>query len=445
MQKRLFSILLALILSGSAPNLSVANAAVSDIEACKLTNLNSISHQRIGWPRDEDTLPSLGKVKILVTALDFDDAPANAFKLSDLPKRMQLGTVNSFYKEVSAGQFEPQFEVYPLIIRMPKNSDKYGDSEETDVVTGGEFATHLIVHDALNQIKSQIDLTQFQGVIAVVTGGHSLSGRVALALSEDYNKPEQVPGDIHNEIVIGDKALEFDGVVPWRMIVHEINHLLGLADLYIYGPDGYWQGKSPGPFGQQGFLRGDSASDSLAYNRWLLGWIPERRVLCLTNLNRAINVRLEPQKIDKGGYELVLIRISENKVIALETPKNKGFQSQTNPNSLLIYSVDSSIEIGQGPIRLIPKLDEISARPLSKDLPDWQRYENAALLRGEMIIFSNLLFANRPVKVPGSYVTLAILAGKDLKTETITCKKGSKKLVFKSYFPNCPKGYSLIR
>ena len=424
---------------------SSTDTITSRLDYCKIVNKHPDAHQKMGWPRDVDTLPSIGKVKLLIVALDFEDSPASSFKIAELPRRMQLGTIKSFYREVSNGQFDPEFEIFPFVIRMPKTSEKYGNSVDSDVVTGGEFATHLMIHDALNQVQSQLDLFQFSGVIALVTGGHSLSGRVALALSEDHDISQRVPGGIHNEIVVGDRALDSNGVAPWRMLVHEINHLLGIPDLYLYAPDGYWQGKSPGPFGQQGFLRGDSASDSLAYNRWLNGWIPDKKVLCLANFaDGTKNVKLVPQKIVSGGYELLLIRISENKVIALETPKNKGFLSRTSPNSLLIYSVDSNIAIGEGPVRLIPKHDEISSRPLSPDLPDWQRYQNAALLRGENIKYGNFVFANRQSKKSGSHVNLTILAGRAIRTQSVLCRKGEVQITFHSYFAECPTDFVLI-
>ena len=388
-------------------------------------------------------MPAIGLVKILILAVDFDDAPVSSLVINDLPRRMQLGTIESFYKSVSGDQFKPIFNIYPTVARLPKNSDRYGDFEAADPLVNGEYASHLITHDALDQIKSKLDLSQYSAVITVVTGGHSLSGRLAVALSTDHDGFDKVPGDIHNEIVIGNDALDVEDVVPWRLIAHEINHLLGLPDLYLYSLDGQWQGKSPGPFGQQGFLRGDSASDSLAYNRWLRGWIPEERVLCVNNAISLKSISLAPQGSKDGKYELVLMKVSDTKLIAFESPKNKGFMSQTFPNSILIYSVDTTIPIGQGPIRIIPKVNSITSSRLTPSLPDWERYETAALLRGDWVKNNGQVFVNRPLKTTLNYVNLAILAGADDKLKTITCIKGKLVKKIKGYLPVCPTGYKL--
>ena len=443
MQKRVIKSFIWTILVSFALSWQIAPARAS-IADCKIKNLDNVSHQEVGWPRDPDTLPSKGKVKFLILAVDFEDSPASNFKVSELPNRLQLATVSGFYNAVSNEIFQPIFDLYPSVVRLPKNSEKYGDSASSDVLVGNEYASHLITHDALNQIESKLDINQFLAVIVVVTGGHSLSGQVALALSTDHVPEDKVPGNINNEIVLGEKSLDNQDIYEWRVIVHEINHLLGIPDLYLYSKDGYWQAKTPGPFGQLGYLRGESSSDSLAYNRWIRGWLAESQVLCVKNLISSKTFQIQQQKINSGKYELILYRISDTKVIAFESPRNKGFASSTYPNSILIYSIDSEIPVGEGPVRLIAKVNATTSKPLSPSLPDWERFKTAALLPGDWVKFQGMVFVNKPLKTIEKYVDLAILTGKDANPTTITCVKKGLKLKKTGYFLNCPTGYTQI-
>jgi M6 family metalloprotease-like protein len=368
--------------------------ALEDLTPCQLEVPSTSNHIRIGWPHDANILKPIGNVNILVLALDFSDAPMLGNPTNEYRSLMQLSKVSDFYESVSNGLFKPNFYVYPAYLRMPETSTHYGEVLETDELVNGEWESHHMTHDALKLVDGLVDLSQYEGAIVVVSGGASLSGRVALATSQDEGKDVHKTGDIHNTVLAGIRSFAEAGIVPWRIIVHELNHLMGIADLYLYSLDGWWQGKSPGAFGQQGFLRGSSQSDSLAWNRWLTNWIPDSRISCFANPQEISNLPMSQPGVKDKRKEMAVIRLSDRTAIVVEALKTRGFEAASKKNSMLVYLVDTSIKPGFGPVQIIPKKGPITTAPLNPSLPDWDRYVDAPITPGQSITYQNLLIKN---------------------------------------------------
>ena len=387
--------------------LTVSDAsAAEDLTPCQIQVQSTANHMRIGWPKDPDVMPSIGNVKILVLAIDFSDAPMSGDPTGEYKNLMQLEKISAFYKSVSNGFFKPTFEIYPKYVRMKENSEHYGKILERDELVDGEWESHHITHDAMREVDGIVDLSQYKAALVIVSGGKSLSGRVALATSQDVNSDPHKTGEIHNTILAGIRSFAESGVVPWRILVHEINHLMGLADLYLYSQDGWWQGKSPGAFGQQGFLRGSSQSDSLAWNRWLQGWVPNTRVQCNAAAATVSDIPMsQPGTID-NRHEIVITRINEHIVLVVEALKTKGFEAQASKNSMLVYLVDSWVKPGLGPVKIIPKKSAMTYAPLTPEIPDWIRYKDAPIAPGQSITWENFVIRNN--KLSGGKMTLTI-------------------------------------
>lgn len=422
------------------PNIS---QAADPLEPCRIKSTNTANHMRIGWPIDENTLKSVGESNILVLVVDFADAPREDLDIASFQNQMQLKTVASFYSSISNNNFSPNFVIYPKYVRMPKSSNSYGEKLEVDKLVDGEWESHRMTHDAIDAVPNSIQISDYDAAIVVVSGGVSLSGRIALATSQDEGIDLHESGEIHNTILVGIESFSIEGLEPWRIIAHEINHLLGIPDLYLYEFDGWWKGKSTGPFGVQGYLRGSSSSDSIGWNRWLRGWVPESRVLCITEVSELLQVKMSPSGSKDKNYELIVIRINSTQAIVVEALRPKGFEASTLDKSLLIYKVDASIESGFGPIRIIPKKTPITTAPLSPSLPDWERFQDAPLGPFQQVLHGDYLFRNSG-HASGA-INFSMFVGKsavvqsDIKPRTIACKKGKIVLKVRGFSPTCPK------
>lgn len=415
--------------------------AADILEPCKIQSTDTISHMRVGWPVDKNTLSSTGVVKVLVLIVDFSDDPQGALQIEALKQKMELQTVGNYYSSVSNGLFKPIFTVFPQYVRMPETSAHYGQQLEVDEIVNGEWESHHMTHDAIHAVANKVKISDFQAAIVVVSGGSSLSGHVALATSQDPGIDIHTTGEIHNSILVGIQAFSTEGIRPWMIMVHEINHLMGVADLYLYATDGWWQGKSVGPFGMQGYLRGNNSTDSLGWNRWLRGWVPESRILCIENPINLSNIKMSPSGSNDSNYEMIILRKSQTVVYVIEAVKNIGFDASTYKNSLLIYKIDSSIAAGKGPISIIPKKTKTTFAPLSPALPDWVRFQEAPIRPLEQTFYDGLLFRNVNYKsgaILFSLFTGAIaLEQEKVQPKTILCRVEKKLVKISAYNPKC--------
>ncbi len=415
--------------------------ASSDLQPCKIQSPDTTTHMRIGWPVDKDALKSVGKANFLVLVVDFSDDPQSNLDITKYRQKMELLTVGSYFNFVSNGLFTPNFTIYPSYVRMPESSKHYGDQLEVDEVVNGEWESHHMTHDAIEAVDGKVKISDFDAAIVVVSGGSSLSGRVALATSQDEGLDDHDSGEIHNTILAGAQAFSSEGIRPWAVLVHEINHLLGLVDLYLYEADGWWKGKSTGAFGMQGFLRGSNGTDSLGWNRWLRGWMPESRILCVDSPKSLEKIKMSVFESVESSYEMVVIKTSPTTAYVVEALKNKGFQASTYVNSLLVYKVDVTVKPGYGPVTIVPKKTKVTTAPLSSGLPDWVRFQDAPLRVFEQVFSEGMLFRN--ANYESGTITFSLFTGESALSEqkklpkVINCKNGKKVLKIKGFNPAC--------
>jgi M6 family metalloprotease-like protein len=427
----------SVILSGQ----NSANAA-DPIGSCKLQQPNSENHFRMGWPKDKGTLRSTGSPRILVLAVDFSDFPQQNLNSAELRKKMELDKVQEFFSVASNKAFNPVIEIFPNYVRMPDNSLHYGKELEVDEVVNGEWESHHMTHDAIEVVSQSLKISDFDAAIVVISEG-PLSGRVAFATSQDEGIDVHESGEIHNTILAGLDAFSIADVQPWTVLVHEINHLLGAADLYLYAPEGWWQGKSSGPFGLQGNLRGKESSDYVGWNAWLRGWIPDSRVYCVNSVRNIENIKLVPPGSKNSGYHLIVIKKSDSEVFVVEALKNKGYSSSTYPNSVLVYNVDILTKPGFGPMTIIPKITPTTTAPFSPALPDWERFLEAPLRPGDQVFSQGVLFRN--ANYARGALTFSLFTGssanqqRNVKAKKIECKVGRKTIIVTGYKPTCSK------
>lgn len=428
--------------------MSPAQAAPADLSPCKILATDTASTMRVGWPKHPGTLNSKGAPNILVVGVDFEDDTEKGDAKVILSWVLQLNKVKEYYRTVSGGLFHPNFTVVPSFIRMPSPSSHYGGDLEQDKMVDGEWETHHLFKDATAEVGKMDNLDLYDAAIIVVTGGSTLAGRAAYAVVNHGDSRSMK--DAHgNYIVIGKGSMNIAEIQHWKVIVHEMNHLLGVADLYVYGPDGWWQGKSPGPFGQQAYLY-SSSTDSLGWNRWINGWISDERVTCRSIAKTSENLLMSPRS-GSTGAELFITKLSDTQVLVVEALTASSADSKTYPQSLLVYTVDSSIKMGEGPVRIVPNPTKLTTAPLSPSIPDWIRFTEAPLKPGDYVRYGDYLIVNNAgVK---NDTTMSFYVGSAASTRfnqleaikrkksSITCIKSGKTLKVTGINPQCPAGY----
>jgi hypothetical protein len=114
-----------------------------------------------------------------------------------------------------------------------------------------------------------------------------------------------------------------------------------------------------------------NAPSLFAYERWNLGWIDDSQIKCLKDVK---STELISPVQTSGGVKAVIIPISRTKALVIESRRASGIDKNIAKSGVLVYVVDSSIQSGQGPIKVFPS--DVSSDP---------RYLNAPRVLGESV------------------------------------------------------------
>jgi hypothetical protein len=116
-----------------------------------------------------------------------------------------------------------------------------------------------------------------------------------------------------------------------------------------------------------------------SWNRYLLDWLSDSQVICLDASNitgTGSEVLLDPIERNNSLTKSVVIKISDTKIIVLESRRNEGFDVMTSGNEgVLIYTVEMNIDSQKGGFK-------VQRRPGSVD----PKFTDAALRAGEKIV-----------------------------------------------------------
>jgi M6 family metalloprotease-like protein len=144
----------------------------------------------------------------------------------------------------------------------------------------------------------------------------------------------------------------------WKSIWlnHEVTHTLGLVDLYAFtqsnSANRYDNLRYTGEFSYMGFSSYESNAPSLfAFERWNLGWISDSQIKCVKDAK--LTELISPVQTS-GGVKAVVVPISKTKAVVIESRRATGIDKNIAKSGALVYVVDSSIQSGQGPVRVFP-------------------------------------------------------------------------------------------
>lgn len=94
-----------------------------------------------------------------------------------------------------------------------------------------------------------------------------------------------------------------------------------------------------------------AAREHFGWERWLLGWISDSQVSCLTS--GTSNVNLSPLGVNTNTLKMIVVKLSETKALVAESRRSTSYDTLTK-EGLLVYIVDTSINTGLGPIKVLP-------------------------------------------------------------------------------------------
>ena len=329
-----------------------AVVAVDLLADCKLPGADGRGDVSIGgWPRIDERLKSTGGVIATVVMVDFPDAPAS---MTPTDAFARISPSADVFNEMSYGKlsytFKPQLKWY----RMSKKS--------TDYVAGGwTFIKHReYITEAAKLADVDIDFSKTDSLIILANPDSTGIGNSGPAFAAIRKNGITLDGKY-----ISNGATSAYDLNNWKSIWlnHEVTHTLGLVDLYAFtqsnSANRYDNLRYTGEFSYMGFSSYESNAPSLfAFERWNLGWINDSQIKCLKD---AKSTELISPVQTSGGVKAVVIPISRTKAVVIESRRAIGIDKNIAKSGALVYVVDSSIQSGQGPVRVFPS--DVSSDP----------------------------------------------------------------------------------
>ncbi|CAM5685569.1 Secreted protein OS=Streptomyces glaucescens OX=1907 GN=SGLAU_14650 PE=4 SV=1 [Streptomyces glaucescens] len=129
----------------------------------------------------------------------------------------------------------------------------------------------------------------------------------------------------------------------YRVLPHENGHVFGLPDLYTQeggAAVGHWDIMSE-DWGAN--------NDLLGWHKWKLGWLDAAQVSCAS---RPRHHRTHPRPRPPGGPKLLFVPLDRRTGYAVELRTRAGNDEAVCRPGVLVYKVDSTVDTGQGPVRV---------------------------------------------------------------------------------------------
>jgi M6 family metalloprotease-like protein len=350
------------VVAGSNPTPASAPTNITD---CKLPVADGRGDVSIGgWPRIDERLKSTGDVTATVVMVDFPDAPAS---MTPTDAFARISPAADVFKEMSYGKFNYTFKPKLKWYRMSKNSSDY-------VAGGWTFIKHRdYITEAAKLADADIDFSKTDSLIILANPDARGMGYSGPAFAATRKSGITLDGKY-----ISNGATSAYDLNDWKSIWlnHEVTHTLGLVDLYAFtqsNPANRHDGlRYTGEFSYMGLSSYESNAPSLfAFERWNLGWIADSQIKCLKD---AKSTELISPVQTSGGVKAVIIPISRTKAVVIESRRALGIDKNIAKSGALVYVVDSSIQSGQGPVKVFPS--DVSSDP---------RYLKAPRALGESI------------------------------------------------------------
>jgi M6 family metalloprotease-like protein len=312
------------------------------ISACKLPEAANRGDIGLGFPRYFLRMPTTGTVRAKVLFVDFSDAPA-----SQTPQQV-FSVINpgapQYYYTVSYGRLNYVLDPYFVWLRMSKPSTGYGWSSLT-------AALHqAYIQEAVSLADPSVDFSNVDIVIVMANPAATALPNGPAFTGGNYSADGKT---FYNAVTSG-ADLTYWGS---RWLNHEAGHTMGLVDLYAFRGDTH---RFVGGFDMMGLISG-LAPEYLAYDRWLLGWLDDAQISCQLNSDSTVTLTAIEQP---GGIKAVMVPTGPTSLVVVESRRTLGFDSGLTKTGALVYTVDSSVLSGNGPMQVYPNLTDKYQSPL---------------------------------------------------------------------------------
>ena len=383
---------------------------VNELLARHRTSIKARRARRIGvGPASPVYFPHTGSPKAVVILVEFQDTP---FSVTDpvasfndflnaegaIPNRglredRNFGSVSRYFKDMSGGQFTPQFDIYGPV-KVSHNMEYYGQND------GKRKDIHYdeMIKEACTALDGKIDFSKYDSngdgdvdlVYIIYAGyGENLSGnspntiwpKSGSGFFGTYDGKKIKRYGVNNELNYSPtkkfQAPPYKRINGIGLFCHEFSHTLGLPDMYPINEEAqvdnqemeYWDLMDGGEYT-------DNSYTPTPYTPWekaTMGWIT------IDKLTGDRNVTLQhDQAIKVEGNK-------ENSHFIFHNIQNKGWSSKLMGHGMLVYRVNypySSVNIFDYPnntkgypgMTIVPADGILHSAYLVKNSADQEKY-----------------------------------------------------------------------
>jgi hypothetical protein len=261
-------------------------------------------YRAVAYPaKPERGFVNSGEQKIVIVGIDFVDAPGVGSPKSILEETIKISS--EWIKWYSQNKLSWNFVTYDKWIRAPK------ESQELKTAEVGEDAqiTDKIKHEYIGEIDKYLDLKDAAAIWIIYPD--TISKIYAESQNRSYYNPVSIKNGAISPLMLAiGKETYLASRLPWLFFTHETMHGQGLM-----GHSPHW----PYIFG----IMYNEYSPSHNLNGWeslIMGWGSTQNLYCkdIKNLS-SFTLTLAPIEREQLGISTVLIKLSETKVLAIES------------------------------------------------------------------------------------------------------------------------------
>ncbi|KAK6865359.1 hypothetical protein PG995_001887 [Apiospora arundinis] len=309
-----------------------------------------------------DNVKSTGSIKGWMMFIDFPDAEGNgtdpqAIFDSHAPAA-EAWYHTSSYEKLSLQISGDTKQIY----RMPATTASYQWE-------GGISSFHLMnyVQDALDAYMKAHggDASAFPEMdilYLVAPPSATFSNSYAYMYEPETRLPEGAGNETvgtavaHRAVAFGhDFHSEFNAR-GYKVLVHETGHTFGLPDYYLTNGTGSL-GDLVGGFSLMGATF-EQAPDMFGWDKWRMGWLADSAVQCITEKGSTTHVLSPLEKpAESGSKQVVVVATSGTTMLVAEARTKNGVDNELCGPGVLLYTVDTNVASGQGPIRVLNGID----------------------------------------------------------------------------------------
>ena len=280
-------------------------------------------------------LGTRGRVRAVVIAIDFPDAPA-----SQDAAALAAATVASLgrFEEYSYGRLSVSAQTLPGWRRMSQPASSYASLSD-----GGPGARTLL-SEATGLVDAEVDFAAVEFVFVLAPGlaPYQRAGNPAWSVFPGHGFTRDGNEIRHATTLMRVFTQAYQDVGATAN--HELGHSLGLPEAYRQTPTG----TRFDLVGMWDLMSQPNQHHFLAWHKYRLGWLNAAQVTCLDSPRQA-QVTLAPLET-AGGMKAVVVRTTPTQAFVVEARRKLGLDANLCKEGVLVYTVDSQVDNGGGPI-----------------------------------------------------------------------------------------------